>query len=91
MILERVADQMVENAGILNLPIETRLEHVVVYLNQQGYDAGWEACPEGYLIHTRNCPYHQIAGDHQAHADRKSSHRPVGGRGGRPEKRRDVG
>ncbi|MCC7450388.1 MAG: hypothetical protein IT324_23415 [Anaerolineae bacterium] len=65
VILERVADQMVANAGILNLPIETRLGHVVVYLNQQGYDACWEACPEGYLIHTRNCPYHQIAGDHQ--------------------------
>ncbi len=65
VILERVADQMVANAEILNLPMENRLEHVVLYLNQQGYDAAWETCPEGYLIHTHNCPYHQIAGDHQ--------------------------
>jgi predicted ArsR family transcriptional regulator len=37
---------------------------VVTYLNQQGYDAEWEACPQGYLLRTRNCPYRQIAGNH---------------------------
>ena len=65
VIMERTADQMVADAGVLDMPLEARLDHIVGYLNQQGYDAQWEPCAEGYLLRTRNCPYRQIASDHE--------------------------
>ncbi len=65
VILEKVADEMVINASLPNVPLDARLDHVVSFLNQQGYDARWEACPEGYVLHTRNCPYRRIAGNHE--------------------------
>jgi predicted ArsR family transcriptional regulator len=66
VILEGVAEHF---AGELSAPdaelddiaLVDRLEVVVDYLNQQGYDARWEACEGGYTLHTSNCPYHQIA------------------------------
>jgi predicted ArsR family transcriptional regulator len=64
VILEKVADEMVINADLLDIPINARLDHVVKYLNEQGYEACWEACPEGFLLHTRNCPYHHLASEH---------------------------
>ncbi len=43
------------------------LNATVRYLNDQGYVARWERTPEGeYLMHTFNCPYHQVA---QAHTE----------------------
>src|SRR5260221_12944547 len=54
VIMERTADQMVADAGVLDMPLEARLDHIVGYLNQQGYDAQWEPCAEGYLLRTRN-------------------------------------
>jgi predicted ArsR family transcriptional regulator len=33
-------------------------------MNGNGYDASWEANGEGYLLHTRNCPYHKVSHSH---------------------------
>ena len=41
-----------------------RLERAVRFLNQRGYVAHWEKSPEGYLVHTCNCPYESLAGSH---------------------------
>ncbi len=64
VIMENIADKMVTDAGLLAVPMEARLDQITVYLNQQGYDSHWEPSPEGYILYTRNCPYRQIAGDH---------------------------
>jgi predicted ArsR family transcriptional regulator len=64
VILEGVADEMVATAQLGDLPLETRLDHVVAYLNDHGYDASWEYHADGFVLHTRNCPYQQVAGDH---------------------------
>ncbi len=64
VILEKVADEMVTSAAMPELPLETRLDHVVNYLNQQGYDAEWECAGEGFVLRTHNCPYRRIAGSH---------------------------
>jgi predicted ArsR family transcriptional regulator len=64
VILEGVADQMAAHMnleGLADLATEQRLSLVVGYLNSQGYDADWEAKDDGYILHTRNCPYHHVA------------------------------
>jgi len=69
VILEGVADGMASDAQIPALPVGERLKAVVEYLTEQGYDAHWEKCSEGYLLHTSNCPYHHIAGTTEALCD----------------------
>jgi predicted ArsR family transcriptional regulator len=64
VILEQLADSMVADAGALSPSMESRLNQVVAYLTQQGYEATWEPCAEGFLLRTHNCPYRAIAGDH---------------------------
>jgi DeoR family suf operon transcriptional repressor len=64
VILERMADHMVASAGTLSPSLEARLDQVVHYLSEQGYDAAWEKCAEGFILRTRNCPYRAIAHDH---------------------------
>lgn len=59
VIFEGVASRM---AGSLppsprGESIEARLERVVGHLSEHGYMASWEVHPEGYVLHTRNCPY----------------------------------
>lgn len=44
-------------------PLADRLDRAVTFLNEQGYGAGWDETPEGYLLHTNNCPYEALAGD----------------------------
>lgn len=66
VILEGVADQWAIAAHIPDLPIHERLDLTVDYLTTQGYEAHWEAQPEGYLLHTANCPYHQIVESHDS-------------------------
>jgi predicted ArsR family transcriptional regulator len=61
VILEGVADQMADEAAVSATSMPERLEMVVDYLNRSGYEAYWEAGVDGYLLHTNNCPYHQIA------------------------------
>lgn len=64
VLLNQLADQMAHSAGVSGLPIETRLNKAVAYLNEQGYDAEWSSSAEGYVLHTRNCPYRKIVGNH---------------------------
>jgi predicted ArsR family transcriptional regulator len=61
VILEGVADCLANRACIPDGSLEDRLKHVIKYLNQQGYDAYSEKSADGYVLHTRNCPYHSIA------------------------------
>jgi DeoR family suf operon transcriptional repressor len=61
VILQGVADQMASEADIPNIPMPQRLEKVVIYLNEHGYNASWEKHDEGYILSTCNCPYHHIA------------------------------
>lgn len=44
--------------------VKKRLDRAVNFLNERGYVARWENAPEGYLIHTCNCPYEALAGSH---------------------------
>ncbi len=60
VILEGVADRMYNEAGIVDAPITERLDRVVSYLNQHGYNASWSETDEGYVLQTTNCPYHHI-------------------------------
>jgi len=67
VLLEDVADRMVTESNLPELdaiPITARLDHVVSYLNAHGYQASWESAPEGYILRTRNCPYHHLSAEH---------------------------
>lgn len=64
VILDGVANQMaaqIDLPAINALSAEERLGLVVEFLNSQGYEASWESGEQGYILHTRNCPYHQVA------------------------------
>lgn len=61
VIIEGVVNQMTKEAEIGEASLETRMTIAVEYLNMHGYNAFWEHSPEGYILHTRNCPYHQLA------------------------------
>lgn len=61
VIFEGIAVQMAEQAHIPLVSLPDRIHMVVAYLNQQGYDANWEQCSDGYILHTSNCPYHHLA------------------------------
>lgn len=45
--------------------MEERLSRVAAFLSEKGYVARWERSAEGYLLHTYNCPYREIADGHQ--------------------------
>ncbi|MBX3086766.1 MAG: hypothetical protein KF716_34350 [Anaerolineae bacterium] len=64
VIVEGVADQMVEDAQLPATSIERRLDFVIAYLTQLGYDASWDTCSDGFVLRTSNCPYHQVSGEH---------------------------
>lgn len=64
VILEGVADEMANAMPNTDGPLSMRLDKVVEYLSQQGYNAYWEDSEHGYILHTNNCPYHHIAGEH---------------------------
>lgn len=61
VILEGVATEMAAEANIANAPMEERLKQVVDYLNSHGYNAEWERADGGFVLHTSNCPYHQVS------------------------------
>jgi predicted ArsR family transcriptional regulator len=61
VILEGVARQWAQETPIAHLPIQRRMDAVVEYLSMQGYEASWERQPDGYVLHTTNCPYHLVA------------------------------
>jgi DeoR family suf operon transcriptional repressor len=64
-IMEHVADELIAKAPLLNGTLEARLESVIKYLTQHGYEASWEPCPEGYLLRMYNCPYRRISDGHE--------------------------
>ncbi|MBX3063269.1 MAG: ArsR family transcriptional regulator [Anaerolineae bacterium] len=64
VIIEGMADQMITEARMPDTPVEHRLNYVVDYLSEHGYDANWETTAEGFVLHLSNCPYHQLASDH---------------------------
>ncbi|MCL4247687.1 MAG: hypothetical protein KJ065_06030 [Anaerolineae bacterium] len=62
VIFEGIADQMAEDVPpIESATLDERIAATVQYLNEHGYSAEWEACDEGFILRTRNCPYHQVA------------------------------
>ena len=65
VIFEGVADRM-SQSGPSPIPGETleqRLDRVVDHLSEHGYMASWETHPDGFVLHTRNCPY-GVADEH---------------------------
>ncbi|MAU09689.1 MAG: hypothetical protein CL607_07710 [Anaerolineaceae bacterium] len=62
VILEGAALTMAHEAQIpKHMDLGERLTYAVRYLNEHGYDADYEPVDDGYLLHTRNCPYHSLA------------------------------
>jgi len=61
VIFEGLADDMAAAAHIPDTSLTERLNMAVNYLSDQGYAASWESSDEGYVLHTSNCPYHEIA------------------------------
>ncbi|MCA0453017.1 MAG: hypothetical protein LCI00_03465 [Chloroflexi bacterium] len=61
VLLDGVATCMAADAGIPDLPLLERLNCVVNYLNDHGYNAHWEKAEDGYFLYTANCPYHKAA------------------------------
>lgn len=64
VILEGVADQMAGSIPQTDAPLPLRLNQVVEFLSDQGYAAFWESTDSGFVLHTSNCPYHQLAENH---------------------------
>jgi len=61
VIIEGISTDMAAEAQIPDAPMPERLDAVVDYLNDHGYDAYWESSAEGYVLHTLNCPYHELS------------------------------
>lgn len=61
VIFEGVIHHMTQEADVSAIPFKERLVQVIDYLNKHGYNASWEETPEGYILRTRNCPYHSLA------------------------------
>ena len=66
VILEGVADHMAASAPHIIGSLEERLDAAVQFLNQKGYRANWESNEEGYVLYTRNCPYHQLSASNKS-------------------------
>jgi len=61
VIFEGVADQMAEDIAFRpGVTLDDRIVATVQYFNEHGYNADWEACDQGFILRTRNCPYHPI-------------------------------
>ena len=64
VIMEGLAADMAVEAKINAHTLPKRLDQVVAYLNNNGYNATWEASTEhegNYILYTHNCPYHHLA------------------------------
>jgi predicted ArsR family transcriptional regulator len=61
VLFEDVADHMATDAAVPSLSLVERLNYVVNYLNDHGYNANWEYGENGFVLNTTNCPYHQLA------------------------------
>jgi predicted ArsR family transcriptional regulator len=61
-LLAGVAERMAVEAMIPDAPISVRLDHVVAYLNKNGYSADWQANGNGgHILTVSNCPYEQVS------------------------------
>src|SRR5690606_6250048 len=60
-ILDGVADTMANGAAIPEGPMDTRLDHVVEFLTDAGYQAEWQPTDGGVVLHCSNCPYDQVS------------------------------
>lgn len=69
VIMDGVAQSWARSAGMPDLPVHERMDFVVHYLNQQGYEAHWETTGDGIVLHTTNCPYHTVAEENGALCD----------------------
>lgn len=67
VVFEGVANRMLTDAPrpIAGESVEARLDRAVKFLNEKGYVARWERCPEGIVVHTCNCPFDGIADQHR--------------------------
>jgi predicted ArsR family transcriptional regulator len=67
VILDGVAERLARTAPAAPPvePVEMRLDRITHHLNGQGYEAGWEIHPEGYVLHTGNCPYRGVVEEHE--------------------------
>jgi len=65
-ILGSIANRRLEQAPSLDpgLPLEARLEILVVYLTEQGYIASWERKDNSWFVRISNCPYQNAATQH---------------------------
>lgn len=63
VLIEGVANQFALEVYIPDVRFNQRLDIVVDYLSDSGYDAHWESAENGYYLHTANCPYHDIVED----------------------------
>jgi len=61
VIIEGLATDMATEAHITAETMPERLDQVIAYLNDNGYNATWEPNDDGYVLYTHNCPYHQLA------------------------------
>ncbi len=63
VIFEGVANRLAASAPkcASDRPAAERLDRAVAFLNDHGYVASWEVAPDGYLLHTCNCPYEALA------------------------------
>ncbi len=66
VLLEGVTTRWSQEAAIGDVPMYDRMNLVVEYLNQHGYEAQWETTPDGFVLHTTNCPYHAVVSHHDA-------------------------
>ncbi len=66
-IFQRIAEQIAQKAP---LPVEgqsfaARVEQICDFMNSMGFLFRWEKTDEGYVIHNTNCPYRQVAAQHE--------------------------
>lgn len=64
-IMRRIGERIADQAALLDTGgFETRVAAVVEFLDGLGYMARLEPCDGGYLLHIVNCPYEQVADEH---------------------------
>lgn len=66
VIFEGVAQRLAAEAPSLrpHESVPARLNRAVTFLNERGYVAHWDKIDGGYRLHTNNCPYATLSGEH---------------------------
>lgn len=65
-LFAQLGERMASEAGEIDeaQALPRRLDRLVGYLDDKGYMARWEKSAQGYVVHTRNCPYEALAQSH---------------------------